>query len=115
MERWEREPGSWSKGSQRLFRIVTSFSEALGTVHTGELPSLPRSMPEAEAELPESHMSPQASAFTTLPSLIQHLLFIPKREDPNSICLLRGLKLAGPWREPLVKKESKDFVVLRPG
>ena len=88
-------------GIRHSFRIVTSLSETLGTVHACKPPAPPHhGPPEAEAELPESHTNPQASLFTTLPA---------------SLSTLESLSLLRPWRKWLIKKDSKDSGVLRPG
>lgn len=103
-------------GIRHSFRIVSSLSETLGTVHTCKLPAPPHhGPPEAEAELPESHMSPQASLFTTLPALLSTSSSAPrgKRQIPTGY--LESLSLLRPWRKRLLKKDSKDSGVPRPG
>ena len=103
-------------GIRHSFRIVTSLAETLGTVHTCKLPAPPHhGPPEAEAKLPESHISPQASLFTTLPASLSTSSSTPRGKTPIPTGYLESLGLLRPWRERLIKKDSEDSGVLRPG
>ena len=116
VEGWAQELGTPSKVSRHSFRIVTSLSETLGTVHTCKPPAPPHhGPPEAEAELPESHMSPQASLFTTLPASLSTSSSAPRGKMQIPTGYLEPLSLLRPWREWLIKKDSKDSGILRPG
>lgn len=103
-------------GIRHSFRIVTSLSETLGAVHTCNPPAPPHhGPPEAEAELPEPHISPQASLFTTLPASLRTSSSPPRGKTPIPTGYLESLSLLRAWRGRLIKKDSEDSGVLRPG